>query len=34
MKSNDPFRRWFMAAAVIDGHKTLRVTIHRAAITI
>lgn len=36
MKSNDPFRRGFIAAAVIYamGHKTLRVTIHLAAITI
>jgi len=34
MKSNDPFRRWFIAAAVIYGNKTLRVTIHLAAITI
>jgi len=25
MKSNDPFRRWFIAAAVIYGHETLRV---------
>ena len=34
MKSNDPFRRWFITATVISGHKTLRVTIHLAAVTI